>query len=149
MLDIFDGSSPWEGYIAMLFVIFIFVMTIIIMNLITGLALDDIQKIAENAEYKKLTMQVKPVKVKSHSQNNSFSRLTLSLVWRDCTKICSSWDRVTASTSRRSTPQTPGESLSLSLRRTICPGITFSPWCLRVRKMTVLNEVFKGFKDMM
>ena len=33
-------------------------MTIIIMNLITGLALDDIQKIAENAEYKKLTMQV-------------------------------------------------------------------------------------------
>ena len=47
-------------------------MTIIIMNLITGLALDDIQKIAENAEYKKLTMQVKPVKVKSHSQNNSF-----------------------------------------------------------------------------
>ena len=61
MLDIFDGSSPWEGYIAMRFVIFIFVMTIIIMNLITGLALDDIQKIAENAEYKKLTMQVKNV----------------------------------------------------------------------------------------
>ena len=34
-------------------------MTIIIMNLITGLALDDIQKIAENAEYKKLTMQAR------------------------------------------------------------------------------------------
>ena len=47
----------------MLFVIFIFVMTIIIMNLITGLALDDIQKIAENAEYKKLTMQVKTVQI--------------------------------------------------------------------------------------
>ena len=62
-LDIFNGSSPWEGYIAMLFVIFIFVMTIIIMNLITGLALDDIQKIAENAEYKKLTMQVKTVQL--------------------------------------------------------------------------------------
>ena len=41
-----------------MFIVFIFTMTIIIMNLITGLALDDIQKIAENAEYKKLTMQV-------------------------------------------------------------------------------------------
>ena len=33
-------------------------MTIIMMNLITGLALDDIQKIAENAEFKNLSMQV-------------------------------------------------------------------------------------------
>ena len=57
-LDIFDGSSPWEAYTVILFIVFIFTMTIIIMNLITGLALDDIQKIAENAEYKKLTMQV-------------------------------------------------------------------------------------------
>ena len=59
MLDMFNDNSPWQSYTAILFVIFIFVMTIIIMNLITGLALDDIQKIAENAEYKKLTMQVK------------------------------------------------------------------------------------------
>merc|ERR1711936_159991 len=56
--DMFNDNSPWQSYTAILFVIFIFVMTIIIMNLITGLALDDIQKIAENAEYKKLTMQV-------------------------------------------------------------------------------------------
>ena len=56
-LDIFDGH-PWEAYTVILFIVFIFTMTIIIMNLITGLALDDIQKIAENAEYKKLTMQV-------------------------------------------------------------------------------------------
>lgn len=55
--DIFDGH-PWEAYTVILFIVFIFTMTIIIMNLITGLALDDIQKIAENAEYKKLTMQV-------------------------------------------------------------------------------------------
>ena len=59
MLDMFNDNSKWKSYTAILFVIFIFVMTIIIMNLITGLALDDIQKIAENAEYKKLTMQVK------------------------------------------------------------------------------------------
>ena len=59
MLDMFNDNTPWKSYTAILFVIFIFVMTIIIMNLITGLALDDIQKIAENAEYKKLTMQVK------------------------------------------------------------------------------------------
>ena len=137
----FNGSSPWEGYIAILFVIFIFVMTIIIMNLITGLALDDIQKIAENAEYKKLTMQVKTLQFKPYTKN-IFTRLTLFLDWRECTKTCSSWGRATASTSRRSTPRTPGESLSPSSRRTICPGNTFSRWCRRVRKMMV-NEDFE------
>ena len=60
-LDIFDGSKSRisETYISFLFVIFIFTMTIIFMNLITGLALDDIQKIAKNAELKKLTIQVR------------------------------------------------------------------------------------------
>ena len=36
-------------------------MSIIIMNLLTGLAVDDIQSIAENAELKKLSMQVELV----------------------------------------------------------------------------------------
>ena len=114
------------------------------MNLITGLALDDIQKIAENAEYKKLTMQVKIYNL-SRIQKIFFTRLTLFLVWRECTKTCSSWGRVTVSTSIRSTPRTPGESLSPSSRRTICPGNTFSRWCQRVRKMMV-NENFEEFK---
>ena len=39
------------------------------MNLITGLALDDIQKIAENAEYKKLTMQVKTLQFRPYTKN--------------------------------------------------------------------------------
>ena len=51
-------DGPWRDYVAVLFIIFVVLMTIIMMNLITGLALDDIQKIAENAEYKKLAMQV-------------------------------------------------------------------------------------------
>ena len=58
----FDGSSRTrilETYISFLFVTFIFTMTIIFMNLITGLALDDIQKIAATAECKKLTRYVR------------------------------------------------------------------------------------------
>ena len=54
----FAHTDPFEGYTVLLFVIFVFVMTIIMMNLITGLALDDIQKIAENAEFQNLSMQV-------------------------------------------------------------------------------------------
>ena len=54
----FANPDPFEGYTVTLFVIFVFVMTIIMMNLITGLALDDIQKIAENAEFQNLSMQV-------------------------------------------------------------------------------------------
>ena len=56
-LDLMEG--PWKYYIGFLFVIFVIIMSIIMMNLITGLALDDIQKIAENAEYQKLETQVR------------------------------------------------------------------------------------------
>ena len=52
-------EGPWKYYIGFLFVIFVIIMSIIMMNLITGLALDDIQKIAENAEYQKLETQVR------------------------------------------------------------------------------------------
>ena len=54
-------EGPWKYYIGFLFVIFVIIMSIIMMNLITGLALDDIQKIAENAEYQKLETQVRLV----------------------------------------------------------------------------------------
>ena len=54
----FVNEDPFVGYTVILFVTFVFVMTIIMMNLITGLALDDIQKIAENAEFQNLSMQV-------------------------------------------------------------------------------------------
>ena len=52
-------EGPWKYYIGFLFVIFVIIMSIIMMNLITGLALGDIQKIAENAEYQKLETQVR------------------------------------------------------------------------------------------
>ena len=45
------------GYNVIFFGAFVIVMTIIMMNLITGLALDDIQKIRENAEFQNLSMQ--------------------------------------------------------------------------------------------
>ena len=60
ILDLFKNrqDDQFVGYTAFLFVIFVVVMSIIIMNLLTGLAVDDIQSIAENAELKKLSMQV-------------------------------------------------------------------------------------------
>ena len=63
-LDIFfseEVETSYQEFSAVLFVCFLVIMTIIIMNLLTGLALDDIQKIAENAEFKKLAMQVELV----------------------------------------------------------------------------------------
>ena len=55
--DIFDGTRKWHPYTAALFVGFVFTMTIISMNLTTGLAIANIQEIVENAEYKKLALQ--------------------------------------------------------------------------------------------
>ena len=59
LLDLLDyENDTFVGYTALLFVVFVIIMSIIIMNLLTGLAVDDIQSIAENAELKKLSMQV-------------------------------------------------------------------------------------------
>ena len=60
LLDLLDyENDTFVGYTALLFVVFVIIMSIIIMNLLTGLAVDDIQSIAENAELKKLSMQVR------------------------------------------------------------------------------------------
>ena len=59
LLDLLDyENDTFVGYTALLFVVFVIIMSIIIMNLLTGLAVDDIQSITENAELKKLSMQV-------------------------------------------------------------------------------------------
>ena len=59
LLDLIDyENDTFVGYTAVLFIVFVIIMSIIIMNLLTGLAVDDIQSIAENAELKKLSMQV-------------------------------------------------------------------------------------------
>ena len=55
--DIFDGKTAYQYYTAIHFFFFVLVMTIISMNLMTGLAIANIQKIAENAENQKLALQ--------------------------------------------------------------------------------------------
>ena len=56
-LDIFDGKTAYQAYTAIHFIFFVFVMTIISMNLTTGLAITNLAKIVENAEYTKLALQ--------------------------------------------------------------------------------------------
>ena len=51
-------NIPFPDYSSLLFVVFVFVMSIIISNLLVGLAVDDIQEIQENAELEKLSMNV-------------------------------------------------------------------------------------------
>ena len=65
------GNSFWEGKLGekaaklptpalsvSLFIIFMLFMSIIIINLLVGLAVDDIQKFEENAELQTLSMKV-------------------------------------------------------------------------------------------
>ena len=64
--DLFFGAQPEENaindpfpaYSAPLFMIFVLLMPIIIMNLLLGLAVGDIQQIQENAELQTLSMKV-------------------------------------------------------------------------------------------
>ena len=57
-----DGVQPYEdpfpAYSTILFISFVLTMSIIMMNLLVGLAVDDIKVIQENAELQKLSMQV-------------------------------------------------------------------------------------------
>lgn len=49
---------PFPAYSALVFLGFVFVMSIIIMNLMVGLAVDDITEIQSNAELQKLSLNV-------------------------------------------------------------------------------------------
>ena len=51
--------DPFPVYSSILFIVFVLVMSIIIMNLLVGLAVDDIKEIQENAELEKLSMHVR------------------------------------------------------------------------------------------
>ena len=51
-------DDPFPVYSAILFIVFVLIMSIIIMNLLVGLAVDDIKEIQENAELEKLSMHV-------------------------------------------------------------------------------------------
>jgi len=51
-------NIPFPDYSTILFVVFVFVMSVIIMNLMVGLAVDDIKEIQEHAELQKISMHV-------------------------------------------------------------------------------------------
>ena len=53
-----EGPPPFEYYSNLLFVVFVLVMGIVVMNLLVGLAVDDIQEIQENAELHQLSLNV-------------------------------------------------------------------------------------------
>ena len=58
--ELFFGeiSAPYEYYSVALFMAFVLVMSIVTMNLLVGLAVDNIQEIQENAELIQLSMNV-------------------------------------------------------------------------------------------
>ena len=56
-------DDPFPVYSALLFIIFVLTMSIIMMNLLVGLAVDDIKEIQENAELQKLSMHVSNYKL--------------------------------------------------------------------------------------
>ena len=54
-------NIPFPDYSTILFVVFVLVMSVIIMNLMVGLAVDDIKEIQEHAELQKISMNVRLV----------------------------------------------------------------------------------------
>merc|ERR1712203_818244 len=52
---------PFPTYSSLVFLAFVFVMSIIIMNLMVGLAVDDITEIQNNAELQKLSLNTRLV----------------------------------------------------------------------------------------
>ena len=53
-----DNEVPYEKTTTLFFISFVITMPIIVMNLLVGLAVDDIQSVQENAVLKRLAMQV-------------------------------------------------------------------------------------------
>ena len=51
-------NNPFPVYSGLVFILFVFMMTIIIMNMLVGLAVDDIVEIQNNAQFSKLSLNV-------------------------------------------------------------------------------------------
>jgi len=56
-----EPQLPFPAATTILFIVFVVVMGIIMMNLLVGLAVDDIKEVQDNAQLKKLSAQVKHV----------------------------------------------------------------------------------------
>jgi len=54
-------NNPFPFYSGLIFIVFVFVMTIIIMNMLVGLAVDDIVTIQNNAQFAKLSLNARLV----------------------------------------------------------------------------------------
>ena len=69
-------NFPFPILSTCIFVIFVFVMAIIFMNLMVGLAVDDIQAIQDNAEFQKLSLNVSSMSNMYHSKQNMIQMIT-------------------------------------------------------------------------
>ena len=69
---------PFPTYSSLVFLAFVFVMSIIIMNLMVGLAVDDITEIQNNAELQKLSLNVSLIFDERQPQTYLIS---IRLVW--------------------------------------------------------------------
>ncbi|XP_071505517.1 LOW QUALITY PROTEIN: transient receptor potential cation channel subfamily A member 1 homolog [Diadema antillarum] len=58
LTETFLGSVFYEGITYVIFIVFVVIMSIIIMNLLVGLAVDDIKEVQEQAKLQRLAMQV-------------------------------------------------------------------------------------------
>jgi len=56
-----DNPLPFPGATVFLFILFVVVMAVIMMNLLVGIAVDDIKEVQDHAELKKLSSQVELV----------------------------------------------------------------------------------------
>ena len=61
LLFFFQFEVPFPGTTITIFISFLIVMAIVLINLLVGLAVNDIKKVQENAELKKLATQVQEV----------------------------------------------------------------------------------------
>jgi hypothetical protein len=80
-------NLPFPNYSAFVFTGFVLVMSIIIMNLMVGLAVDDITEIQNNAEVQKLSLNVSPSSATAHDRSSR--RPTLCWSRRGSCRTCS------------------------------------------------------------
>ena len=78
--DAADNPPPFEYYSNLMFVVFVLVMGIVVLNLLVGLAVDDIQEIQENAKMHQLSLNVSASNRIMFSKNSA-PRSSWSWTW--------------------------------------------------------------------
>ena len=82
---------PYPTFTLLLFILFVFAMSVVVVNLLVGLAVDDIKEIADNAALVRLAMQIRFILGRFGRTRIHFSLYESTTIFQDIEAVMPMW----------------------------------------------------------